>query len=331
MAGVLADAAGKTVEELAMLLATEKSGVARAALLENLIEQLNADNWKAVFEVVWHARQEGMISDREKELVLQCIGHIAGPAAMAQFKPADPVKDWDTHDGRHAMRGWAQADAATSLTWLEAQPEGNFRTGMALGFVRGAAINDPKRALQAVTMLSPENLQWAMNWMLNADEAAQYVPFVQQWLTSSAPGGSNPETTQTKSEVFSQLLNTQFYAIRNDSEGIRVARWVEQFAGRDLINAPAVSRMAAQFAERMAAPKVIELIERMAAPVAPGQPDPISVVMRRWSRQDPKAAQQWLNEHQDSPSYDAAVVAFVQNTPNAEPVVQRAWLDTVRD
>ena len=88
MAGVLADAAGKTVEELAMLVATETSGVARAALLESLTEQLNADNWKTVFEVVWQARQEGMISDREKELVLQCIGHIAGPAAMNQFRHA---------------------------------------------------------------------------------------------------------------------------------------------------------------------------------------------------------------------------------------------------
>ena len=229
------------------------------------------------------------------------------------------------------MRGWAQADAATALTWLDAQPERNFRTGMALGFVRGAAVNDPKRALRAVTMLSPENLQWAMNWMMNADEAARYVPFVQQWLTSSAPGGSNPETTQTQSNVFGHLLNTQFYAIRNDSEGIRVAQWAEQFAGRDFINAPAVSRMAAQFVERVAAPKVIELIERMVAPVAPGQADPISVVMRRWSRQNPTVAQQWLNDHQDSPSYDAAVVAFVQNAPNADPAVQRAWLDTVQD
>ena len=110
-----------------------------------------------------------------------------------------------------------------------------------------------------------------------------------------------------------------------------MSEWIEQFAGREFISAPAVCRLAANLAGRMDAPRVIEIIDRMAASVLPGQPDPIGVVMRSWSRQDPGAAQEWLNDNRDSPSYDAATVSFIQIAAIDDPAVRRAWIETLHD
>ncbi len=307
-------------------MTTEKPGLARGTLLESLIERTTAENWKSVFEVMWRARQEGMISEREEQLFLQRAGEVAGVAAMERFKPVDPVNDWDTHSGRHAMRGWAQVNSSTAMEWLDAQPAGNYRTGMAQGFVLGSAAQDPKAALKVTAMLPAGDQQWLMHAMLRAEEAPHYAPFVQQWLASGTP-----EDAQTRAQVFGALVETKVKALWNDRNGERLTQWIEQFAGRDFVSAHALSRLVQRLTERMDAPKIIDLIERMAVPVAPGESDPIYAVMQRWSRQDAGAAQQWLNDHQDSGSYDAAVLSFIGNASIGDPNVKRAWIETLRD
>lgn len=330
-AKAFADAAGKAIEDHARLVITEKRSLARSALLESLIERINRDNWLSVFEVTWHAREEGMISEREEQLFMQRFGEVAGIATMERFKQHDPVKDWDTHSGRHAMRGWAQADSTAAMAWLEGQPVGNYRVAMIQGFVSGVAAQDPKEALHATSMLPLEHQRWLLNSLLTVEEAPQNLPFVQQWLTSGTPDAAAPETVQFKSQVFAQLVDTEFKTLLNDRDGTRVTEWIGQYAGREFVSAPALSRLAANLAGRMDAPRVIELIDRMAAPVLPGQPDPIGVVMRSWSRQNPGAAQEWLNDNRDSPSYDAATVSFVQSTAIDDPAVRRAWIETLHD
>ena len=330
-AKAFADAAGKPIVDHARLVITEKRSLARSALLESLIERITRDNWLSVFEVEWQAREEGMISEREEQLFMQRFGEVAGVATMERFKPKDPVKDWDTHSGRHAMRGWAQADPASAMAWLEAQPEGNYRVAMIQGFVSGVAAQDPKEALHATNMLPLQHQRWLLNSLLTVEEAPQNLPFVQQWITSGTPADTSSDTMQFKAQVFAQLVDTQFKTLWNDRDGTRVSDWIGQFAGREFVSAPAIYRLASNLAERMDAPRVIELIDRMAAPVLPGQSDPISAVMRSWSRQDPGAAQVWLNDNRDSPSYDAATVSFVQSAAIEDPAVRRAWIDTLHD
>lgn len=327
----LFDAAGKTIEDHARLMTTEKPGLARGTLMESLIERVTVENWESVFEVMWRARQEGMISEREEQLFLQRAGEVAGVAAINRFMPAGSVKDWETHSGCHAMRGWAQVDSAAAMAWLDIHPAGNYRTGMTQGFVRGCAAQDPKAALQVTAMLGAGDQQWLMNSMLTVEEAPHYVPFAQQWLISGTPEDGTQETMQIRAQVFSVLAEAKTKALWNDRNGERLTQWAEQFAGRDFVSAHALSMLVERLSERTDAPKVINLIERMAVPVAPGESDLIYAVMQRWSRQDAGAAQQWLNDHQDSRSYDAAVLSFIRNAPSADPVVQRAWIETLHD
>ena len=331
VATALADASGKTVEEHARLMVTQKPGLARTALLESLLERVTAENWLAVFEVMWRAREEGMISEREQHWFLQRAGAAGGAAAAERFKPKDPVKDWDTHSGRQAMRGWAQADPAAALAWLDAQPEGNYRTGMADGFVRGLAADDPEVALRVMGTLVPDQQRQLMNALLNLEDAPHYVPFAQDWLTSGALDAAAPESMQIKEQVFGNLIEAQTKTLWNDRDGTRLAQWAEQFAGREFISAQGLSRLANGLEGRMAASGVIELLERMSAPDLPVQSNPVGGVMQRWARQDPSAATQWLNDHTDSPSYDAAVSAFVRSVPEADPAARRAWIETVHD
>ena len=312
-------------------MVTQKPGLARTALLENLLERVTADNWLEVFEVMWQARTEGMISEREQHWFLQRAGAVGGVAAADRFKPKDPVKDWDTHDGRHTMRGWAQADPAAASAWLDAQPEGNFRTGMAQGFVRGIAAEDAKVALHATGTLGAEHQQWLMNSLLNLEEAREYVPFVQDWLTSGALDSAQPGATEIKSQIFGQLIEAQAKVLWNDRDGTQLAQWVEKFAGREFVSGQALQRLAGGLDGRMAAPAVIELIERMAAPDVPGRGDPVGTLMQRWATRDSGAAAQWLNDHADSQSYDTAVIAFVRSVPEADAAARRAWIDTVHD
>ena len=230
-----------------------------------------------------------------------------------------------------ALRGWAQADASSAMAWLEAQHEGNYRTGMAQGFVRGIAAQDPKAALRATGMLASQHQEWLINSMLKVEEAPHYMPFIQDWLASGALDAEEPKTMQIKSQVFGLLVETQSKALWNDRDGSRLTQWVGQFAGREFVSAPVLCRLAENLTGRMEAPLVMELLDRMAAPVLPGQPDPIRVVMQRWSRQDPGAAQGWLNDHRDAPNYDAAAVAFMQSITIDDPAVKRAWIETLHD
>ena len=310
---------------------TEKRSLARSALLESLIERITSDNWLSVFEVMWRAREQGMISEREEHLFLQRFGEVAGIAAMKRFKPADPVKNFDTHSGRQAMRGWAQADPAAAMAWLEAQPEGNFRVGMADGFARGTAAQDPTAALHATTMLAPDAQKALIDALLKLEEAPHYLPFVQQWLTSGALDATTPETMRIKSEVFDHLVESQIKSLWNDRDGSRVTEWIEQFAGREFVHAPALYRVVDNLVGRMEAPGIIDLLDRMSARELPVQTDPIRRVMERWSRDDPGAAQQWLNDHRDAPHYDAAAFSFIQSAAIADPAVQRAWIETLHD
>ena len=331
VATALADAAGKSVEDHARLMVTQKPGLARTALLESLLERVTADNWLAVFEVMWRAREQGMISEREQHWFLQRAGAVGGVAAVERFKPKDPVKDWDTHSGRQAMRGWAQADATAALAWLDAQPEGNYRTGMADGFVRGLAADDAKVALRVMGTLVPDQQRQLMNALLNLEDAPHYVPFAQDWLTSGALDAAAPETMQIKSQVFSQLVEAQAKALWNDRDGTHLAQWAEQFAGREFVSLQGLYCLANGLQGRMAAPGVIELLERMSTPDSPVLGNPVGAVMQRWAMQDSGAAAQWLNDHTDSPSYDAAVLAFVRSAPEADPAARRAWIETVHD
>lgn len=326
----LAAAAEKAVVEHAALMATEPPGLARSALLESLIERVTPANWNEVFQVMGRARLEGMISEREEQWFLQRVGEVAGVAAMDRFKPADPVKDFETNNGRHAMRGWVQADPAGALGWLEAQPEGNYRTGMAQGFVRGAAAQDPKAALRVTGMLAPADQEWLVNSILKAEEGSHCVPFIQDWLASGALDAADPRTMQVKAQVFGLLVETQTKVLWNDRDGSRLTQWVGQFAGREFVSAPALSRLMENLSGRMDAPRMMELLDRMAAPVLPGQSDPVRVVMQRWSRKDPEAAQAWLNEHRNAPSYDTATAAFIQNAAIGDPAVKRAWIETLQ-
>ena len=331
LAAALADAAGKSVEEHARLIVTQKPGLARTALLESLLERVTADNWLAVFEVMWRAREEGMISEREQHWFLQRAGAVGGAAAAERFKPKDPVKDWDTHSGRQAMRGWAQADTAAALAWLDAQPAGNYRTGMADGFVRGLAADDPEVALRVMGTLVPDQQRQLMNALLNLEDAPHYVPFAQDWLTSGALDAAAPESMQIKAQVFGNLIEAEAKALWNDRDGTRLAQWAEKFAGREFVSAQALQRLAGGLDGHMAAPGVIELLERMSAPELPVQGNPVGGVMQRWARQDSDAAAQWLNDHTDSPSYAAAVIAFVHSVPEADPAARRAWIETLHD
>ena len=327
----LADAAGKNIEDHARLMVTEKRTLARSALLENLIERITSDNWLSVFEVMWRAREQGMISEREEHLFMQRFGEVAGRAAMNRFRPRDPVKNFDTHSGRQAMRGWAQADPAAARAWLEAQPEGNYRVGMADGFVRGAAAQDPAGALRAAKMLGPDAQQALINAMLKLEEAPHYVPFVEQWLTSGPLDAAAPATGQIRSQVFDRLVEAKIKALWGDRDGSQVTAWIEQFAGREFVSSPALSRVAENLAGHMDASRVMELMDRLAAPGLPAQTDPIRGVMQRWSRDDPGAAQEWLHGHRDAPHYDAAAFSFIQNAGIADPAVQRAWIETLHD
>lgn len=330
-AKAFADAAGKPIEDHARLVITEKRSLARSALLESLIERITRDNWLSVFEVTWPAREEGMISEREEQLFMQRFGEVAGIATMERFKPHDPVKDWDTHSGRHAMRGWAQADPSAAMSWLEAQPEGNYRVAMIQGFVSGVAAQDPKAALHATGMLPHQHQEWLLNSLLTVEEAPQNLPFIQQWLTSGSLAAAAPERAQLQAQVFAQLVDTKIKTLGNDRDGTRVSAWIEQYAGREFVTAPALYRLAEKLAGRMEAPRVIELLDRLPAQAFPWQNDPIGVVMRRWSRQDPGAAQEWLNDHHEAHNYDAAAASFVQSAAIEDPAVRRAWIETLHD
>jgi|GEM_PF-4476672 len=328
-----------TIDSLVAIVAKEPPGLARFALLHAALQRITRENWHAALVTMWKARAEGLINDEEVRFFLQRLGEAAGPAALEGFKPKDPVNAWETHSGRFAMMGWAMSDPAAAKAWLETQPAGRYHDGMLWGYALGLGLRDAPAALQAMQTLEPGEQRRLLSTALNGISGSGYQPLAEAWLQANAPTGDeaaaslrgkNNEFTQ----VFDQFLGAQIASLSNEKKNDKFFAWVDRLDERPAawFGPQNIDRIASEFTRRDALPQALDWIARFTAdqPVAGARS--ANYMMMQWTRTDPIAAGNWLNQNANSPLYDVAVTAFLNGSPTPlDAETLQAWANTMHE
>jgi hypothetical protein len=318
-------------ERLAVHAATEAPGLRRLTTLYTALDAIDVNNWRSVFEVLWKARRENLLSESELNLALQRIGQATGREGLSHFRPADPVNDYETHTARYAMQGWAEAAPAEAWAYIQEQPEGKFREGMITGYVWGVGANDTKAALDALDHVEPHTQASILSTSLGSANGAHYSKLAEQWLAARADAPDSGATSEQQNRVFSSLLQIQQQQGWDDPTGERIARWMEAFQGRTFVAANHVAAVAHQQAG--SSPEAaLGWIASFAGPDQRLGEGPTMQLMARLARTDLNRAAQWLDQNRENPHYDQAAAAFIL-TPGGtmDPETAETWLATIAD
>lgn len=323
-----------TIDSLMATAANEPPGLARFALLHEALLRITPKNWHGAMVTMWKARSEGKISDQEMRYVLQRLGEAAGAVALEGFKPKDPVNGWETHSGRFAMMGWAMKDPTAAKAWLETQPAGKYRDGMAWGFVLGMGLRDAPAALRTMQALEPSEQKRLLSMALNDSDGTRYAALAEAWLTANNTTGASKvrEQTDDVTAVFDNLLNAQILSGWVEKKNDKFHAWVDGLDRKPWFGPQGITRVAMEFVRRDETSGAMTWIERFASEQPAAAKQAIQATMAQWSWKDPEAAATWLNQNGTSPNYDQAVSAFLtaqRNRVDAETA--RAWANSIHD
>ena len=320
----------KAVKDLATRAITTPPGNARVLHLQESLAAIDRTNWRGAFELFWRARTRNLISEKEQLWIMERIGDVAGLEAMERFKPRDPINNAETHNARHAMKGWALRDPESALAYASIQPEGRFREGMLWGFLAATAVTDPPAALRAVEAAQPEQQTRLLRNLVLSEDGGHFEGLVSNWLEQGSTNTSGDlNTSQT---VFDALIASRNRQVWSDPDGSRTLSWIEQFVGKPYAGDDSIVRGVGAVAERAGYGKALEWVDTMSAKRAPLAENATSQLIYAWSKKDPAATGAWLDSHRESPVYQPAVGAYLRaNRNQLDAATARAWIETIAD
>jgi len=320
----------KEVTSLATRAITTPPGNARVLHLQQALAAIDASNWRGAFEIFWRARTRNLISEKEQLWVMERIGDVAGLEATERFKPRDPINNAETHNARHAMKGWALRDPQAALAYVTSQPEGRFREGMLWGFLAATALTDPPTALRAVEAAQPEQQTRLLRNLVLSEDGGHFEGLVSSWLQQSSTNAG--ADLSMRYVVFDALVASRNRQVWSDPDGSRTLSWIEQFVGKPYAGDNSIVSSVSAVAERSGYAKTLEWVDGISAKQAPLAENATARLIDTWSRKDLAGSGAWLDSHRDSPIYQPAVAAFLRaNRNQLDAATARAWIETIPD
>lgn len=323
-------AALKELTNLATRAITTPPGNARVLHLQQALAAIDSTNWRGAFEIFWRARTRNLISEKEQLWIMERIGNVAGLEAMERFKPRDPINNAETHNSRHAMKGWALRDPESALAYVKSQQEGRFREGMLWGYLAATALTDPPAALRAMEAAQPEEQTRLLRNLVLNEDGGHFEGLVSSWLEQSST--HTVADPNLRHAVFDALVNSRNRQVWSDPDGSRTLSWLGQFVGQPYAGDDSIVRGVAAVAERSGYAKTLEWVDAISAKRAPLAENATAQLFATWSRKDLAGSGAWLDSHRDSPIYQPAVAAFLRaNRNQLDAATSRAWIETIPD
>ena len=304
-------------------------------MFAELILSMDASSAGGIFEELKNKRGQG--SDEQMTLFLRAWGQIDGSAAMEaidEFK-RDPRRQ--AQAGIAAISGWASKDPEGAKAYLASVDNEMARGVLTQGIVSGMASTDPDGATDYVLELDQiqrarvadsdtrdERRQWldrgrayAFDRQLDTIATAQIalgMPNATAWAENL------PEGT-IKASAFDRIADR--YASEDPAAA---AEWVRNHADQEY-----AERAVREVAEELGKEDPEQAVRWVADLPDATRSGAISQSMERWTREDPVAAGNFLQDMAPSESRDAAVKSYANELDGSDPQMAAEWAGSIAD
>ncbi len=304
-------------------------------MFAELILTMDATSAGGIFEELKSRRNQG--SDEQMTLFLRAWGQIDGSAAMEavdEFRK-DPRRQ--AQAGIAAISGWASQDPEGAKAYLATVDNEMARGVLTQGIVSGMASTDPDAATDYVLELdqiqrtqvaqedtSEERRQWfdrgrayAFDRQLDTIATAQ----IALGMSNATAWAENLPEGTIKASAFDRIADR--FASEDPAAA---AEWVRSHANQEY-----AERAVREVAEELGREDPEQAVRWVADLPETTQSGAISQSMERWTREDPVAAGNFLQDMAPSNSRDAAVKSYANELDGSDPQMAAEWAGSIAD
>ena len=249
-------------------------------------------------------------------------------AALALFtEAADDFKEGHLRQFivPSALARWAKDDPMGALAWVRKNGEAHadlVTDEAKAGLVKGVAAKDPKLALELVGELKLEDAGDAIDAVASAANTPEERSNTLKALRDFAakPGSSEIQRSQVHDAIAELVRN----AARDSFAS--ATQWIET---TDL-STDEIAHAADSLAYTVKRDETGQWIDWLGNKLpADKQAAPVREMIRRWTRDDYRAAGQWLSNAADGPAKQAAVRGYAETVARYDPETAAQWALTL--
>lgn len=319
---------GAEMKEWGSKIVAMKGSPQLDAELEKFLTGITPENWREAAEAALPLYD--FLHPDKWAAVMVRLGAVAGRDAMERFKPSNTLVQYEGYGARSAMRGWTMTDRAAAEAFVESLPEGRYRDGMGIGFLRG--IDEASTAsLEKLYDQLPRSL-WPQISAAQRDMVRWETPGsdagMNNWLAGvESSAGHDSERFKVAQETFDlHFLESAMW----DKNAAKVASLTNAYLDRPsnettdrVLNTALASLSSFEPAQ------ALDLVQANSSK-RPALEQSIPTIFTDWASRDSGAAGDWLNAHSSVGFYDSAAAAYAVGIKKDDPAAAQAWAGTIK-
>jgi hypothetical protein len=309
----------------------ETNRVSRLAHLCDLLQDVNAENWR---EVVDAFRRQSAFEGRELgdewNMMMQKVGAVAREEAVLDaLQSVGPSRD---HRARNSLEGWIMADPAAALAWVKSQPPD------ALEVLDGAVIYSlarisPTEALDyALRVNNQITRDWGIGEIVNG--AVQEGGFRRGEELIAATLSRADVAVNIKQRLFQDLVRKRLLMDRLQNRPEDSLQWLDPYLSGDTSPAsPSVMKQVVTSAAAVDPEKTLQWLDARAERLTPAQTVPgYTAALQVLYQRSPQEFSRWLDANPTHPARDPAVERYVTDLVASGKTAEAArWVTIVQD
>ena len=304
-------------------------------MFAELILSMDASSAGGIFEELKARRAQG--SDEQMALFLRAWGQLDGTSAMEAVATIEGDPRRQAQAGIAAISGWASSDPEGAKAHLTTIDSEMVKGVLTQGIVSGLASTDPDGATDYVLELDriqraqaadadtrDERRQW-----LDRGRAYAFDRQLDTIATAQIALGMNTATAWAENLPEGTIKASAFDRIADrfaSEDPTAAAEWVRSHADQDY-----AERAIREVAEELGREDPEQAVRWVADLPDANQSRAISQSMERWTRADPVAAGNFLQDMAPSESRDAAVKSYANELDGSDPQMAAEWAGSIAD
>lgn len=317
------------MRERAVAMAKIKDKESIAAEFKLFVGDITAENWDEAFEgILKNLYGKGLMAPGSWEALMAKLGEVAGKQAMEKFRPGDTLMGYECYSARLAMQSWAAKDVEAAKQYFLTLPDGRFKDGMGIGLFQ-AMVGRDRAGLEGLFQTLPEaywnqiatNLRDVIRW----ESGPNPVP---TWLqqTEASLGKDSPQYKAVKQAAdLHDLEHAEFSNLPLRLGQLAAGYFADPANVSDrVLSTSALALAGSQPSQAMDYVNGAAQRRPMLSTTVPG-------IVTAWAKADLGAPGEWLNGHRQSPLYDDAATAYVNQLKSDDPAAAHQWAETIHD
>ena len=287
--------------------------ITRSATFASLLSDLSPQNIDAVLDV-YEDIPMGFENMHEYQLLL---------FGWAKFDPQgaiDYCKERATGIGAGfatsgVLHGWASENPRAALAWVQAPENVGMSKLYNFGLVRGWASKDLPEATAYVAGLEKGGDRHELVKIVTREQLKKGFSPTRLWVESI-------DDQDMKKSAFTNLTQQ-----RSREHPVVVASWLKEHAGEAYAEG-SLQRLGDNWGQRDPAVAALFFDE---LPAGEGRTGGMKEVVKHWTKEDPEATGNWINQKDPSPEMDPVVAAYAKEVSKADGAGAMKWAVTITE